>query len=108
VADIISVDPDVVAYHAGRVERVAGDAHLAVSAAQSMHVGNGAFGLLCMFLVGPAMVTTAAATEALVSVERLITRSGTVLREGVSDFAGHEDRVVDSVRGVQTDVDGAR
>ena len=38
----IRVDPEVVSYHAARVQRTAEDAHLAVTAAQSMNVAGGA------------------------------------------------------------------
>lgn len=102
----ISVDPDVVVYHQGRVHRVADDVRVAVSAAQSMNVGGGAFGLMCSFLVPPAMLATGAATHALVSVENLISRSATVLRAGVGDFIDFEDHVIDTVRDVQAELDG--
>jgi hypothetical protein len=103
----IRVDPEVVTYHAARVERAAADAHVAVTAAQSMNVAGGAFGLMCSFLVAPALVTTEAAKHALVSIEDLIGRSATVLRAGVGDFVGYEDHVIDTVRAVQADLDGA-
>lgn len=102
----IRVDAEVVAYHAGRVQRAAADAHLAVTAAQSMNVGGGAFGLLCSFLVAPAMATTEAAKHALVSVEDLISRSATVLRAGVGDFDAYEDTVLDTVRAIEADLEG--
>lgn len=104
----IRVDPEVVSYHAGRIERTAADAHLAVTAAQSMNVGGGAFGLLCSFLVAPAMVTTEAAKLTLVSVEDVISRSATVLRAGVGDFDRFEDTVIDTVRDLVSDVDHVR
>lgn len=107
MGDLISVDPDVVTYHATRVEQAASDAHVAVTAAQSMNVAGGAFGLMCAFLVTPAMVTTEAAKLMLVSVENLIGRSATVLRAGVGDFVVHEERVIDTVRALQADLDGA-
>jgi len=103
----ISVDPDVVTYHAARVEQAAADAHVAVTAAQSMNVAGGAFGLMCSFLVGPALATTEAAKFMLVSVENLIGRSATTLRAGVGDFAGYEDHVIDTVRALRGDLDGA-
>ncbi len=104
----IRVDPEVVSYHAARIERTAADAHLAVTAAQSMNVGGGAFGLLCSFLVAPAMVTTEAAKLALVSVEDVISRSATVLRAGVGDFDRFEDTVIDTVRELVSNVDHVR
>ena len=104
----IRVDPEVVSYHAARVQRTAEDAHLAVTAAQSMNVAGGAFGLLCSFLVAPAMVTTEAAKHALVSVEDLISRSATVLRAGARDFDAYEDTVIDTVRAIEADLDQAR
>ena len=103
----ISVDPDAVTYHAARVEQAAADAHVAVTAAQSMNVAGGAFGLMCSFLVGPALATTEAAKFMLVSVENLIGRSATTLRAGVGDFAVHEDHVIDTVRALRGDLDGA-
>ncbi|HSN43888.1 MAG TPA: hypothetical protein VLR88_07505 [Propionibacteriaceae bacterium] len=81
---------------------------MAVTAAQSMNVGGGAFGLLCSFLVAPAMVTTEAAKLALVSVEDVISRSATVLRAGVGDFDRFEDTVIETVRDLVSDVDDAR
>lgn len=104
----ISVDPEVVAYHISRIERTAADAHLAVTAAQSMNVAGGAFGLMCSFLVAPALVTTEAAKHALVSVEDLISRSATVLRAGVGDFDAYEDKVISAVRAIEGDLDQAR
>ena len=103
----IRVDPDVVTYHATRIEQAASDAHVAVTAAQSLNVAGGAFGLMCAFLVTPAMVTTEAAKLMLVSVENLISRSATVLRAGVGDFDRYEDTAIDTVRALQADPDGA-
>jgi hypothetical protein len=106
VGEKISVDPEVVTYHAARVEQAASDAHVAVTAAQSMNVAGGAFGLMCSFLVAPAMATTEAAKLMLVSVENLIGRSATTLRAGVGDFAGYEEHVIDTVRALRGDLDG--
>lgn len=102
----VSVDPEVVDYHLARVEQAAADAHLAVTAAQSMNVAGGAFGVLCSFLVAPALVTTEAAKLTLVSVEKLISRSAKTLRAGVADFDRHETHVIGTVRGLQADLDG--
>ncbi len=107
MSERIAIDADVIAYHARRVDNVASDIHTAVDAAQSMNMAGGAFGVMCAFLVPPAVGVAAVATEALASAERMLERSAEALRDGVSDFASHEDDVVSEISTFRQALEGS-
>lgn len=108
MTDIIAVDSDLLARHAGRVEQVASDIGVAVEAAKSMNVARGAFGLMCSFLVPPVLTVTTLATHALASSQRLVERSSRELRKGVDGFARNEDDVIDVIEGLRKSLDAPR
>ncbi|WP_061965063.1 hypothetical protein [Demequina aurantiaca] len=106
MAELIRIDPDTVSYHAGRVDVAAGRVGTAVQAAQSMNVAGGAFGLMCAFLVAPAMATTYAATSAIVSSQKLLERSARELRGAMRDVGVYEQGVIESLNRRISALDG--
>lgn len=98
VTNRIEIDADILTRHAARVDQVATSVRLAQDAAASMNIAGGAFGLMCAFLVPPALVATTAAKLVLGSTERLLERSTTQLRGAVQDFTTYEDSAVTAIQ----------
>ena len=93
MADKISIDPDRLRTHAGRVEQVAGDVGVARDAAGSINLGGGAFGLMCSFLVAPTSIVSTMAQAALASAESMVQRSAREVRGVATDFEANEDDI---------------
>jgi len=108
VAEEISIDFETIAYHAGRVDRVASDVALAQSAASSMNLGGGAFGLMCAFLVLPSTIVSTAAQLALASAQGMVERSAREIRGVSSDFSTLESDITDGVTTLRAELDGLR
>ena len=104
MADQISVDPDLMRSHAGRVEQVAGDVGMARDAAASINLGGGAFGLMCNFLVLPTSVVSTIAQSALSSAEQMVRRSAQELRAVVKDFETNEDDIEQQISQLRSEL----
>lgn len=89
----IEVDAAALRAQAAEVERIAGDVTYARDAAGSLNLAGGAFGLMCSFLVAPAMAVTAIARETMAETSRMLRREADALRETADDFEGIEDDV---------------
>ncbi|WP_061962973.1 hypothetical protein [Demequina aurantiaca] len=100
MSDKIAIDADVMAHHIGKVNQVATSVGLATSAARSMNLGGGAFGLMCSFLVAPAVAVTSVAVSSIESVEEAIERSAKELKGAVADFDRYESDVEDHVASI--------
>jgi hypothetical protein len=107
VADRIAIDLDVVESHARRVEALGADVQEAIDAAASMNVAGGAFGVLCSFLVPPALVVTTAARSALLGVHGAIGQSAATLRAGARDLVGCDEDAVQVLGALVDEVDRA-
>jgi len=94
----VAWDFDVLREHARRVEQVGDDVGEAASAVRSLRLGDGAFGLLCSFLVAPAGVITSAAAKMIGDSDALLQRTGRQLRETARDGEEFENAVVDTLR----------
>lgn len=99
MAELISIDPQLITAHAARVDQVASDVALARDAASSMKMGDGAFGILCAFMVPPATIVSEFAKSAIASAERLVERSTRELRGVGTDFSTYEE---ESVAGINS------
>ncbi|MFF2053469.1 hypothetical protein ACFVU2_17845 [Leifsonia sp. NPDC058194] len=95
----IAMDADLLRYQATQVDAIASDVAEASSAARTLNLGGGAFGVLCSFLVPPAQLVSAAAIQLLHESEALLHRTGTQLRSVAMDV---EDREADLVRQLRT------
>jgi hypothetical protein len=94
----VAWDFDVLREHARRVEQLGDDVGEAASAVRSLGLGDGAFGLLCSFLVGPAVVITSAAAGMIGDSDALLQRTGAQLRGLAADGEEFELDVVDALR----------
>lgn len=103
----IAIDTELLRQHAGRVEQVGRDVGVARDAAGSLDLGGGAFGLMCAFLVPPAVAVSSVAQAAIASAQRMVERSATELRGVAADFTAQEDRVEETLRSVRTRLDQA-
>lgn len=94
----IKVDADLIQQHATRVDQLAADAAEAVSAIRSINLSGGAFGMMCAWMVPPVAVVSSAVGSAISSGQDVITRTASEIRLAASDFATHEQAVIDGVR----------
>jgi len=94
----VAWDFDVLREHARRVEQLGDDVAEAASAVRSLGLGDGAFGLLCSFLVTPAVMITSAAAGMIADSEALLQRTGSQLRGLARDGEEFELGVVDALR----------
>jgi len=107
VTDEIAIDFDVLAYHAGRVERVAADVALAQNAASSINLGGGAFGLMCAFLVLPTTIVSSAAQLTLMSAKNLVDRSAREIKAVAKDFTLLEEDIISEIDDLQSELENA-
>jgi len=105
MAEKISIDADVMSHHISLVRHVATDVGTAASAARSMNLAGGAFGVMCAFLVAPAVAVTSVACSAIESVEGALDRSATELKGAVADFDRYESDVEDQVASIRRGLD---
>jgi hypothetical protein len=102
MAETITIDPDLIAAHAARVDQVAGDIGVARSAGGSTNMAGGAFGVMCAFLVPAASMVASMAMSAITSAEDMVKRSSTELKEVVKDFTTTEDAIIADVKSIQS------
>ncbi|RLP80776.1 hypothetical protein D9V34_00750 [Mycetocola lacteus] len=94
MSDKIALDMSMLRAHASRIDQVASDVGEAAAAARSMNVAGGAFGLMCSFLVPPALVAVTSMERMLSASQRAIEHTATQLRE-IADEA--EQREEDNI-----------
>jgi hypothetical protein len=104
VSDTIAVDFDGLRQHAARVEQIAGDVEQAVAAARSLNLAGGAFGVMCGFLVPPAMVATEVATGMIQQAAGLLERAGAELRGTAEDGEATERSHLEVIRSLAVSV----
>ena len=93
MAERIAIDFELLSRHAARVEQVAGDVGVARSAAGSINLGGGAFGLMCNFLVLPTSVVSTMAQSALAAAEQMVQRSAREITAVGRDFTTTEESI---------------
>lgn len=87
---LIALDFDLLNYQASRLDQIAEGIGEAASAARSMDVGDGAFGVACNFLVPAARIATVAAARMIHECDQLVQRAGAELRKVASDAEERE------------------
>ncbi len=90
MGDAIALDFELGRQHAARVGRVAADVQLAQDAASSLNLAGGAFGVMCSFLVPPAVLVSQVAVGTISSVSAMLGRAETEFLGLVSDFEAME------------------
>lgn len=108
MADKIAIDSEMLSAHAGRVDAVASGVDLALSAASSINLGGGAFGLMCSFLVMPTMAVSAMAVNSISSAGEMVTRSAKEVRGMALDFERNEEHVHNQIAKILSDVNGGQ
>lgn len=106
MSDEIAIDFDVLDYHASRVDNVAADVALAQSAAASINLGGGAFGLMCAFLVLPTTIVSTAAQLTLASAQGMVERSAREIRGVGRDFSTLEADIVTGIDDLKSELNG--
>jgi hypothetical protein len=100
----IALDFDILATQASKVDQIGSDIGLAASAIRSMHLGGGAFGVLCSFLVAPAQLVTTVAGTMIGDCEGLLERTGTQLRKAVDDGQERELEIAQALKAVEATI----
>ncbi|PKI89916.1 hypothetical protein CW368_12185 [Actinomycetales bacterium SN12] len=108
MSDRIALDFDTARQHAARVGRVRTDVVRAQEAAGSLDLAGGAFGLMCSFLVPPAVAVSAVAVGTISSVSSLLGRAERELRAVVADFETMEEDFAGRYRQLQAELGGRR
>jgi len=98
VSGEISIDTDLLRTHAARVDATADGIAEAVSAARSLNLADGAFGLLCAFMVPPIGMVAQVATTALDSAQNWVDTSASQVRAAATDFDTFERNLADQLR----------
>ncbi|GAA4480871.1 hypothetical protein [Microbacterium panaciterrae] len=91
MGDTIALDFDLGRRHAARVGQVAADVRMAQDAASSLNLAGGAFGVMCAFLVPPAVLVSQVAIGTISSVSAMLGRAETEFLGMVSDFEATEE-----------------
>lgn len=104
MAQTIAFDFDMLHLHASRVEQIADDVAEAVSASRSTNMAGGAFGVMCGFLVPPALAVTEAAKLFLCEAEGLLNRTSRELRAIAADMEQTECDIIDRVRTLESEL----
>lgn len=104
MGDKIEVDPDLLRSHAGKVERVGEGVKLAQDAANSTNIGGGAFGIMCAFMVPPALVAATAARGTIGSAAGMVDRSAHQLRGLARDFEQNEEAASERLANLEAEL----
>jgi hypothetical protein len=84
--DGFRVDPEFLRAHGARVGVLSGEAGLAANAVSSVGLGDGAFGVLCSFMVVPLSVMDVPATAMCRRVQGVLEQSAGGLRMLADEF----------------------
>lgn len=98
----LNVSPDLLrtqATHARTGSAAIGEAQSAIG---SMNLTGGAFGIMCSFLVPPAMLVTGAASLMLANAKGMLDREATALDETASDFESTDSNRESAFNGADT------
>lgn len=97
-ADRIEIDSGLLRDQARAVTAAASGVDEARQAASSMNLTGGAFGVMCAFLVPPAMLLTDAASSMLTQASEMLVREAGALRGAADDFDDLERGISNELR----------
>ncbi|MFJ3394061.1 hypothetical protein [Leifsonia aquatica] len=100
----IALDFDVLEFQASRVDQIGSDIGVAASAVRSMNLGGGAFGVLCGFLVAPALLVTTVAGTMIGDCEELMQRTGAQLRKAATDAQDRERDIARTLKSIEAGI----
>jgi hypothetical protein len=100
----ITVDPVALRGQAAEVDALAGAVDQASSAAASMNLGGGAFGLMCAFLVPPAVAVTSIARTSLRDASEMLRREADALRDLADDVEAFEEWTSAELTGLESEM----
>lgn len=100
MSDKIALDMSVLRDHAAKIDQLGQSVGEAASAAGSLDIGGGAFGVLCSFLVPPTMLATGAMESVISSSQRALARTAIQLREVAADAEQREEDISRDIRNI--------
>ncbi|WP_030142866.1 hypothetical protein [Mycetocola saprophilus] len=100
----IAIDMAMLRQHAGRVSQVGREVSEAASAAGSQNMGDGAFGVMCAFLVPPATMITDAITQTIRDAAQALDRTAAEVRQVAADVEQREDDIIAQIRDLERDL----
>lgn len=96
-ADRIEIDTGLLRQQARDVDEAGRRVDQARQAIASMNLTGGAFGMMCAFLVPPAVTMTFAASSMLSDASAMLSREASALRGTADDFDDLEDDIATSL-----------
>ncbi len=102
--DDIAIEASALRSQARHVDQIAGSVDYARDAVGQMNLGGGAFGLMCSFLVGPAMAVTALAAQTMAETASMLRREAEALRDTADDFDRYEEQVGSDLRSLGAEI----
>lgn len=84
----LDIDPDLLRSQAGQSRDGSAAVGEALAAVGSMNLSGGAFGIMCAFLVTPAMLVTSAAAGLMSNAQGMLDREAAALDKTADDFTG--------------------
>jgi len=100
----IAADLDIIRAQAQQVEAIRSDVAAARSNAGSVNLAGGAFGVMCSFLVPPAMLFSQVALSAIDAADQLLGRTATELQGFATDVEESEAQIVAAITTLQKDL----
>jgi uncharacterized protein YukE len=104
VSDEIAIDVPALRTQAGHIDQAAGSVDYALDAVRSMNLSGGAFGLMCSFLVSPAMLVTSIAASTMAETAAMLRREAEALRDIAADFERVEAEVGADLRSLSAEI----
>ncbi|WP_433675741.1 type VII secretion target [Microbacterium gorillae] len=91
VADRIAISPSGLTAHAEQVEQLATDVTVALDAVRGINLGGGAFGVMCAWMVPPALTASTLVINHIQQAQDVLQRTSDELRSTADDFRAMED-----------------
>lgn len=101
----IAIDADTLLAHRRRLEQIGAQVDVARDAAGSVHLGGGAFGLMCAFMVPPLQAVQDAAQSSIAQVASSLARAGSEIAAAAADLGAADEYAVDAYRSLQGSLD---
>ncbi|WP_433674824.1 hypothetical protein [Microbacterium gorillae] len=97
VADRIAISPSVLSAHAEQVEQLATDVTVALDAVRGINLGGGAFGVMCAWMVPPALAASTLVISHIEQAQRVLHHTSEQLVGMADDFRAVEDNTTATV-----------
>lgn len=98
VADRIAISPSGLTTHARQVEQLAADVSVALDAVRGINLGGGAFGVMCAWMVPPALITSTIVINHIEQAQDVLQRTSDELVGAAQDFAKTEDGILAALK----------